>query len=234
MSLAFASPWAPVLWPPATRAWRHEPRDTVLASMLGAAEDDATHGEDPGERTDADLVAAAQRGDDRAFSALVRRHATRVTRLASRFTRSRADLEEIGQDVFLEVHRCLGRFDGRAPFEHWLARIATRRCYDHLRRVYRRRWFTSLEALVTGGFQPDDDGPAPGEATEDPRLAALRSALSRLPPDQRTVLTLLELEEHSVREVASLTGWSEGNVKVRAHRARAALKQALARTQPVS
>ena len=195
--------------------------------MLDAARSpEASDGASDAE-TDAGLVRAAQAGDADAFARLVRAHAGRVARLVSRFTRSRADLEEISQDVFLDAHRALGRFDGRAPFGHWLARIATRRCHDHLRRVYRRRWFTSLEALLSGGREPAREEEPPG----DPRLERLRRELERLPPEQRTVLTLLELEEHSVREVAALTGWSEGNVKVRAHRARAALRAALARPE---
>jgi RNA polymerase sigma-70 factor (ECF subfamily) len=51
--------------------------------------------------------------------------------------------------------------------------------------------------------------------------------MGRLSPDEQLVITLLELEEYSVREVAGLTGWSEANVKVRGHRARQALKRLL-------
>ena len=181
----------------------------------------------PGLPEDVDeLVAAARDGDDRAFAELVRRHAGRVSRLVARFARSRADLEEIAQDVFIEMHRSLPRYDGRAPFEHWLCRIATRRCYDHLRRLYRRRWLASLDVLLSAGHEPEA-GPLDAESG-DPRVEALRAAIRRLPPDQRTIITLLELEEHSVRETAALTGWSEGNVKVRAHRAREALRRLLA------
>ena len=170
------------------------------------------------------LIVAARGGDEDAFTELVRRHAGRVSRLVARFARSRADLEEIAQDVFIEMHRSLGRYDGRAPFEHWLCRIATRRCYDHLRRLYRRRWLGSLDALLSAGYEPEAE---PLETGGDPRVEALRAAIRRLPPDQQTIITLLELEEHSVRETAVLTGWSEGNVKVRAHRAREALRRVL-------
>ena len=172
-----------------------------------------------------ELIVAAREGDGRAFAELVRRHAERVSRLVARFARSRGDLEEITQDVFIEVHRSLGRYDGRAPFEHWLCRIATRRCYDHLRRLYRRRWLSSLDALLSSGYEPEPVWPKAGD---DPRVEALRAAIRRLPPDQQTIITLLELEDRSVRETAGLTGWSEGNVKVRAHRARAALRHELA------
>src|SRR5882724_2671122 len=74
-------------------------------------------------------VQAAQAGDGEAFARLVRRHAARVIRLVGRFARSPADLDEIAQDVFVEAHRSLSRYRGEAPLEHWLSRIATRRCY---------------------------------------------------------------------------------------------------------
>jgi RNA polymerase sigma-70 factor, ECF subfamily len=181
---------------------------------------DASAPVEPGESADdtAGLIAGALADEPRAFAELVRRHKDRVLRLAARFARTAADLDEIAQDVFVEAHRSLHRFRGEAPFEHWLCRIATRRCQDYLRRHYRRRWFTSLDALRDEGYEPAFT------ITADPRLETLRLALRRLPPDQQTVLTLLELEGHSVRDTAHFTGLSEGNVKVRAHRARLALR----------
>lgn len=172
------------------------------------------------------LVEAARAGDPRAFAELVRAHSGRVARLVARFARSRADLEDLSQEVFIEVHRCLDRFDGRVPISHWIARIATRRCYDYLRRHYRRRWLMPWTSLGDGG-DGSDCVPAGEAEREDPRVESLRSAVAALPPEQRLVITLLEIEERSVREISALTGWSEGNVKVRAHRAREALRRAL-------
>lgn len=212
------SDWFPA-WPSACERPSYPSMSVVAESVAEPADEEAA------------LIAAAQGGDGRAFAELVRCHAGRVSRLVARFARSRSDLEEISQDVFIDVHRSLGRYDGRAPFEHWVCRIATRRCHDHLRRLYRRRWLGSLEVLLASGREPVAPAPAVA-AAENPRVEALRAALQRLPPDQQTVITLLELEEHSVRETAALTGWSEGNVKVRAHRAREALRRALAITDP--
>lgn len=205
------------------RAWL-APLGRAVSATMPAPADEVM---DPESAT---LVAAARDGDGRAFAELVRLHAERVARLVARFTCSRADLEDISQEVFIEVHRCLGRYDGRAPLEHWIARIATRRCYDHLRRHYRRRWLMPWTSLGDGSDGADLVSVASTEAREDPRLDALRVAIAALPPEQRLVITLLELEDNTVREVAALTGWSEGNVKVRAHRAREALRRALAST----
>lgn len=164
------------------------------------------------------LIAASLADDERAFAELVRRHKDRVVRLAARFARTPADLDEIAQEVFVKAHRSLHRFHHDAPFEHWLCRIATRCCQDYLRRLYRRNRFTSLDALRSDGFEPPS---APGA---DPRVETLLLALRRLRPDQQTVLTLLELEGHTIRDIALFTGLSESNVKVRAHRARLALR----------
>jgi RNA polymerase sigma-70 factor (ECF subfamily) len=173
---------------------------------------------DDGPEDTADLITAALADDERAFAELIRRHKDRIVRLAARFARSPTDLDEIAQEVFIKAHRTLHRFRGESPFEHWLCRIATRCCQDYLRRHYRRRWLTSLDFLLDEGFSPASVAPA------DPRLEILRLALRHLPPDQQTVLTLFELEGYSLRDIALLTGWSENNVKVRAHRARRALR----------
>jgi RNA polymerase sigma-70 factor, ECF subfamily len=167
-----------------------------------------------------ELIAASINGDPHAFAELIRRHKDRIVRLVARFARSPADLDELAQDTFIQAHRSLHLYRGEAPFEHWLCRIATRCCQNYLRRLYRRRWFTSLDALRDEGFEP-----AHAHST-DPRVETLRLALRRLPPDQQTVLTLLELEGHSIRDIALFTGLSEANVKVRAHRARHALRAA--------
>ena len=180
-----------------------------------------------GHDTDDALIEATLGNDDQAFAELVRRYADRVARLVARFARGPHDLAELSQDVFIDVHRNLHRFDRRSPLEHWICRIATRRCYDYLRRHYRRRWWTSLDALQEDGFEPAPAHVDHSSQAPSPRVAALHDAIRRLPPDQRTLITLLELEGYSPRDAAALTGWTEGNVRIRAYRARAALRKAL-------
>jgi RNA polymerase sigma-70 factor (ECF subfamily) len=75
--------------------------------------------------------------------------------------------------------------------------------------------------LLESGYEPR----APEAADPHPDLERLHAALAQLSPKERLVITLLELEERSVQEIAGLTGWSAGNVKVRAFRARAALRK---------
>ena len=175
------------------------------------------------EQNDERLVEAALAGDDQAFTTLVSRHKRRIFRLAARFTRSEHELDDLCQEVFIKVYENLAQFRSDAPFEHWLSRIAVRTCYDALRKQRSEKRHVSLEDMT---FEPRD-------RRIDERLSAAEArsvlmwAMEHLKADERLVITLLELEEKTVREVAELTGWSQVNVKVRTWRARRALKTIL-------
>ena len=169
------------------------------------------------------MVSAAQSGDEEAFVVLAERYHGRVWATASRFARSRAELEDLVQDLFVKIWKGLPTFRDKSPFEHWLMRVTVRGCYDFLRKNRKRRESEVLAADVfesantIGGA--DDSRQTQNEASE---IVAL--LMDKLDPKDRTVITLLELEEKSVRETAELTGWSESNVKVRAYRARKKMK----------
>ncbi|MEM7697976.1 MAG: RNA polymerase sigma factor [Verrucomicrobiota bacterium] len=159
----------------------------------------------------------AQRGDEDAFVTLAEHYHGRLWATASRYARSRPELEDLVQDLTIKIWRGLGSYRSDAPFEHWLMRVAVRGCYDFLRKHRRRRETEVAE---------HPDRPDPADPT-DSRFAERRDAwelceqlLAELDPKDRVLITLLDLEERGVRETAKLTGWSESNVKVRAHRAR--------------
>lgn len=169
---------------------------------------------------DQELVCSAQAGDGSAFAELVAKHKRRVFGLASRFTRDPYQLDDLAQETFIRAWQRIGKFRGESPFEHWLVRIAIHACYDFLRR--QRRSFAQQTVSIDGlDLAADQSDRFSAEAARE----LVESALARLKPDERLVLALLELEEKSVRETAELTGWSESNVKVRAFRARQALKK---------
>ena len=175
---------------------------------------------------DAHLVKTAAAGDERAFAELVTRYKRRVFRLAARFTRSEPELDDLCQDIFLKVYENLKQYRGDAPFEHWVSRIAVRTCYDVLRKQRNDKRHLPLDDLAC----------EPRDRRVDDQLAAAEArsvvmwALARLKPEERLVITLMELEEKSVKEIAGLTGWTEVNVKVRAWRARKALQRILEET----
>jgi RNA polymerase sigma-70 factor (ECF subfamily) len=173
--------------------------------------------------TDDNLVSAVIKGDDGAFSSLVNLHKRRVFGLAARFAKDSDELEDICQEVFIKAYENLGSYRGDAPFEHWLIRIATHACHDALRKRRRESGNASYDTFVHGVA----DQAAEARHAASQARSLLKWALGRLSPDEQLIITLLELEEYSVKEVADLTGWSEGNVKVRGHRARQALKRIL-------
>ena len=83
------------------------------------------------------------------------------------------------------------------------------------------------DALLLDGTLPPETPPSPAAASDNAALLRVRSALARLHPKDQLILSLIELDDRPVKEVASLTGWSESNVKVRAFRARARLRTIL-------
>lgn len=172
---------------------------------------------------DEHLIIAVLTGDDEAFARLMTRYKGRVFRLAHRFARDNDELEDICQEVFIKVYDNLEKFRRDAPFEHWLTKIAVRVCYDALRA---RRHEKHARPLDDVSYNIKDDAEAArGEARQVREL--LKWAMGFLTPDERLVITLMELEEMTLRETAELTGWSETNVKVRAYRARQALRKIL-------
>jgi RNA polymerase sigma-70 factor (ECF subfamily) len=170
---------------------------------------------------DEQLVEATLAGDDDAFAQLTLRHKSRVFGVAARFAGNAAELEDICQDVFVQVYFKLRQYRRDSPFEHWVLRITTHKCYDYLRKRRRSGTTLSVDALLESGYEPS----APEHPAPHPDLERLHAALAGLSPKERLVITLLELEERSLQEIAGLTGWSVANVKVRAFRARAALRK---------
>ena len=160
-------------------------------------------------------------GDDQAFAELTQRHKGRVFGVAARFASNAAELEDICQEVFVQAYFKLRQFRRDSPFEHWILRITTYKCYDYLRKRRRDRIGISVDAMLESGYEPS----APEHPAPHPDLERLHAALAQLSPKERLVLTLLELEERSLQEIASFTGWSVANVKVRAFRARTALRK---------
>lgn len=170
-------------------------------------------------RADADaaeteLIAASRDGDQAAFAEVVRRHQSRVFRLAGRFFRHREDVEDVAQETFLAAWRRLATYEARAPFEHWITRVCLRRCYARLATERRREEPLGPAELVARRNDP-------GTAIDVERL------LARLAPADRFVLLLLDGEGWSVKEIAERVGWTATNVKVRAFRARRRLRRAL-------
>jgi len=136
---------------------------------------------------------------------------------------------DLAQEIFLKVFSHLERYQPRQgiPLEHWVSRIALTTCLDALRVEQRRPEFrladlTEEEAEWIQYLTTDvEDAPQSTAAASE----VVHKLLAQLRPEDRLVLTLLDLEEKSIRETSEMTGWSQAGVKVRAYRARRRLRK---------
>jgi RNA polymerase sigma-70 factor (ECF subfamily) len=184
---------------------------------------------EPVERTDAELIAAVLGGDAASFEPLVKKYQPRVFATARRYARRESEVEDIVQEVFLKAFQKLRSYRGDAPFEHWLMRLAVRTCYDFLRFHQRNREtsFSDVSDRDTDWLERFLADPPDANHNAAAAKELVDRVLAKLSPAARLVITLLEIEDRSVKEVAALTGWSIPLVKVRAFRARAEMRRCL-------
>jgi RNA polymerase sigma-70 factor (ECF subfamily) len=175
------------------------------------------------------LEQVRQRDED-AARVLVERLYPLVIRIVRSHLPRRAAEEDLAQEVFVKMFTRLDQYEARpgTPFEHWVARLAVRTCLDALKTADRRpelRWRDlSEEQAAWLDFTLADQSAAP-EASAGSARELIEHLLAQLPPDDRLVISLMDLEEKTVREVSELTGWSGTLVKVRAFRARRKLRK---------
>lgn len=140
----------------------------------------------------------------------------------------RTDEQDLAQDVFLKVFSRLEQYHGEVPLSHWVSRIAVTTCLDRLRAQMRRpEWrmadLGEVEAETLQATLKIEGEPHPAQSLAARELVA--KMLDRLKPEDRLVITLLDLEDRSVAEIQELTGWGKSSVKVRAFRARRKMRK---------
>ncbi len=204
------------------------------------------------ERDDAALVEALRRGDEAAFTTLVEELTPALTRLARSHVASRAVAEEVVQDTWIAVIEGIDRFQGRSALRTWIFQILLNKARTRGKREKRSLPFSSL---LRGGDE-GRDAPAvdadrfqgrradnPGHWARPPvewdspveRLAAdaardvLLKAIADLPPRQREVLTLRDIQGYGAAETCNALGLTETNQRVLLHRARSKVRAALER-----
>lgn len=182
--------------------------------------------------SEAELVSRSQEGDQAAFAELVERYHKKVYNLAYRMLGHGEDARDLTQEVFLKAYFALPDFRGDCTFATWLYRITTNLCLDSLRRRREQVAFSLDEPLQTEKgtlarqLQADEEGP---EAIVERRefQFLVQQLIATLPPEQRLVLILRELQGLSYEEIALIMQCSLGTVKSRLSRARNALKEKL-------
>jgi len=187
------------------------------------------------------LVARAKQKDFEAFEALVERYQDKVYRLAFRFMRNETEAKEIVQETLLSVWRKLDGFKGDSQFSSWLYRVTANAALMRLR-TQRRHPEVSTEELDPSFM--DRGGPAYGQVTSpgenwarrpDDELQSeelrtqLQQAIDELPEIYRTVFLIRDVDGFSTEETAEALDISVPTVKTRLHRARIALREAIAK-----
>ena len=162
---------------------------------------------------DQDLAARAAQGNRLAFEMLLRRHYDLIHRVAWRLTGSRADAQDIAQEVCCTLVEKIGSFRGEARFTTWLIGIVRNACHDHHRRGSAMTRLRKHLTVVTG-LQPPPDG------RDLYRRSWLASALAQLQPALRETIVLVAGEGLSHAEAAQLLGVAESTVSGRMHEAR--------------
>lgn len=192
------------------------------------------------------LVAALRAGGERAFVELVDRHAASMLRVARLYVSSRAVAEEVVQEAFLGVVAGIGRFEGRSSLRTWVFRILTNCAKTRGARESRSVPFSAFVEPGEPTVDPDRflDGshrwaghwassPARFDTLPEERLLAgetrrlVGDTIATLPPAQRAVITLRDVEGWEAAEVCECLQVSEGNQRVLLHRARARVRERL-------
>lgn len=168
--------------------------------------------------TDIELMQELRGGSELALRQLIERHRERLYRLAYHLLNDRDAASDAVQETFIRLWKHSRRYDPSKSLSTWLCTICARRCYDELRRRYRH--FSLITTLHTEAVNPDD-------MVADELLNLLQQAVASLPPKQRIVYQLREIEGLSADEVAVATRMSADNVKANLYVARTAVREKL-------
>jgi RNA polymerase sigma-70 factor, ECF subfamily len=187
-----------------------------------------------------ELAAQATGGDEAAFAEIVRRYSPRVFRVAARFFPSYSLVEEAAQEVFLKAFVQIGKYEARGSLEGWMTRIAVTTCIN-LTRSNKGKRQTEFSISDLNADEADwleekiYNASAINHRQEEEKLIAadlVKRILAVLPPEDALVLTMMDGEGESVKDVAQMTGWSEAKVKTKAFRARKRIREILQKLLP--
>ena len=174
--------------------------------------------------TDKELVRRVQKGDRYAFDLLFSRYQHKILNLVSRYLRDPQDVEDVTQEAFIKAFRALPRFRGESAFYTWLYRIAINTAKNHLVARGRRPPGVDVDmedAEFMDGADALREGESPEAALERDELsAAIDLAISQLPDDLRSAVTLREFDGLSYEQIAHIMDCPVGTVRSRIFRAR--------------
>jgi RNA polymerase sigma-70 factor, ECF subfamily len=179
---------------------------------------------------EAALVRRVQARDEIAFRDIVERYQAKVFSIIYGILRNHNDAEDIAQQVFSKIYFSIQNFDFRSSLLTWIYKITVNECYDYLRKkrvrklVYESDFSEEDSQRMQNTEAATDQRPAVD--TQLARKDLVVKLLSRLSPEDRSLLMLKEVEGHSVEELAQMTGMNENTIKVKLFRARQKLVKA--------
>jgi RNA polymerase sigma-70 factor (ECF subfamily) len=190
----------------------------------------ASHGQLAVHALDAQLASLAAAGDDSAFTTLVTRYQPAVFRWALMFARDPDEAEDVAQEVFVRAHRLLSQYRSDGSLEAWLYAITRRAAYQTLRtRKRRSRLALSPGARPLREVYTTDPG---GRVDRERAAAVIREMFSELPPRQREIFDLIDLQGLTPAEVAERTGMKPVSVRANLFKARSTIRARFLATHP--
>jgi len=176
------------------------------------------------EPTDHQLVLRVQKGDKRAFDLLVLKYQYKLQAIVGRFIRDVDEVSDVTQEAFIKAYKALPKFRGDSQFYTWLYRIAINTAKNHLVSRSRRPVNTDIDVEDAEHFANNekliDDATPENSMMTDELAAIIKKALSALPEDLRTALTLREFDGMSYEDIAAVMNCPVGTVRSRIFRAR--------------
>jgi RNA polymerase sigma-70 factor (ECF subfamily) len=170
---------------------------------------------------DGEVVGRVLAGDVDQYAVLIRRYNQRLFRIARSITRDEAEAEDVTQHAFLAALQNLARLESRARFASWLTRIAVNEAFA------RNRLRSRLVDLAAEPAPQMPPATPEAESMRHQTREILEAAVDQLPEHHRVVFVLRDIEELDTAETATALEISEGAVRTRLHRARAALREIL-------
>jgi RNA polymerase sigma-70 factor (ECF subfamily) len=180
-----------------------------------------------------ELAIRAKSNDESAFGEIARRYSPRVFRVAARFFSQYSLIEEAAQEIFLKAFVQIKSFENRGSLEGWLTRIAVTTCLNIIRTNNKQPAmnFADLSDDETAWLEEKITNVSVKDyKSEENKLIAadlLNRLFKTLPIEDALVLTLIDGEGESIKDVAQITGWSESKVKIKVFRARKRIRGAL-------
>jgi RNA polymerase sigma factor (sigma-70 family) len=164
-------------------------------------------------------------GDVAAYSSLVEKHKNLVFSIALKILNNREDAEEIAQDTFLKAYASLKSFEKKSKFSTWLYRIAYNAAISKKRK--KKIEAVEIDDHILFNYSTDEISSNVHQMHESEQIQLINKALLMLPEDDNLLITLFYKSGHSIEDISFITGLTQSNVKVKLHRIRKKVYEAI-------